>query len=54
MLECPKNVSEHAIIYWKHVLECSKVVFEKVEKSWKQLKKVEKSWKKMKKWKKCF
>ena len=43
MLECLKNcwknVSEHAIIYWKHVLECSKIVFEKVEK---KLKKVEK------------
>ena len=41
-----KNVSEHAKMYWKHVLECLKIVFEKVEKSWK---KVEKSWKKLKK-----
>ena len=36
---CWKNDSEHAKIFWKHALECSKIVFEKVEKSWK------KSWK---------
>ena len=34
-----KNVSEHAKIYWKHVLECLKIVLEKVEK------KLKKSWK---------
>ena len=48
MLECLKNVSEHAKIYWKYALECPKIVFEKVEKSWEKLKKVEK------KLKKCF
>ena len=42
MLELLKNVPEHAKIYWKHALECPKIVFEKVEKSWKKLKKVEK------------
>ena len=31
---CWKSVSEHAKIFWKHALECSKIVFEKVEKSW--------------------
>ena len=35
---CCKNDSEHAKIFWKHALECSKIVFEKVEKSWKKLK----------------
>ena len=46
MLECLKNcwknVSEHAKIYWKHVLECLKIIFEKAEKSWKKLKKYQK------------
>ena len=60
MLECflivEKNVSEHAKIDKKHVLEWLKKVYEevekkvlkksnKVEKSWKKLRKVEKSWK---------
>ena len=44
-------------MYWKHVLECLKIGFEKVEKSCKKLKesykKVEKSWRKVEKsWKK--
>ena len=57
MLECLKNcwknISDHAKIYWKHVLECPKIVFEKVEKSWKkQEKKLKKIVKKLKKpWK---
>ena len=40
VLECLKNVSEHAKIYWKHVLEYSKIVLEKVEKGCKKLKNV--------------
>ena len=55
MLECLKNcwknVSEHAKIYWKHVLECPK---KKLKKDWKKLKKVEKKLKKVEKMKKCF
>ena len=51
MLECLKNcwknVSELANIYWKHVLECLKIGFEKVEKS---CKKVEKKLKKVEKY----
>ena len=62
MLECLKNcwknVSELANIYWKHVLECLKIGFEKVEKRCKKvekkLKKVENSWKKLKKCWKMF
>ena len=42
-----KNVSEHAKIYLKDVLECFQIVFEKVEKSWKKLEKVEKSFQKV-------
>ena len=55
------NVSEHAKIYWKYVLECFKIVFwivvkswKKVEKNWKKVKNVEKKVEKKLKLKKCF